>query len=166
MAWRRERTTRRTGSEATFEVVAGRLSLYPISYTGAVSVTSAAPEKFTLAGSLLYDARHRCGLTQAELAARAGVVRPLISQYETGKKDPSVSLLARLLDACGMELRMHASVVTDSDRDQYRRDEDVGFDQAKRNAQRARREVVSVRRPTVDEVARMRLAARAGALAG
>ena len=62
----------------------------------------------------------------------------MISQYETGKKDPSVSMLARLLDACGMELRMHASVVSDSDRDQYRR----------------------------DEVAGMRLAARAGALAG
>ena len=87
----------------------------------------------------------------------------MISQYETGKKDPSVSMLARLLDACGMELRMHASVVTDSDRDQYRRDKEVGLEQAKRNAQRARREVVSVRRPTDDEVARMRLAARAGA---
>ena len=140
--------------------------MYPIGYTGAVSVTSAAPEKFTLAGSLLFDARRRCGLTQAELAACAGVVRPLISQYETGKKDPSVSMLARLLDACGMELRMHASVVTDSDRDQYRRDEEVGFDQAERNAHRARREVASVRRTTVDEVAGMRLAARAGALAG
>jgi transcriptional regulator with XRE-family HTH domain len=57
----------------------------------------------------LFDARTRSGLTQAELAERAGVVRPLISQYETGKKDPSVSMLARLLQACGMELRMQAS---------------------------------------------------------
>lgn len=135
--------------------------MYPISYTGAMSTTSAAPEKLTLAGSLLLDARRRCGLTQAELAGRAGVVRPLISQYETGKKDPSVSMLARLLDACGMELRMQASVVTDSDRDQYRRDKEVGPEQARRNAQRARREVVSVRRPTVDEVTGMRRAARA-----
>jgi transcriptional regulator with XRE-family HTH domain len=123
--------------------------------------SSAASEKVTLAGALLLDARRRCGATQAELADRAGVVRPLISQYETGKKDPSVSMLARLLDACGMELRMQAAAVTDSDRDQYRRDKEVGPEQARRNAQRARREVVSVRRPTVDEVTRMRRAAGA-----
>lgn len=122
---------------------------------------SAASEEFTLAGALLLDARRRCGLTQADLAERAGVVRPLISQYETGKKDPSVSMLARLLDACGMELRMQASVVTDSDRDQYRRDKEVGPEQARRNAQRARREIVSIRRPTVDEITGMRRAARA-----
>jgi hypothetical protein len=135
--------------------------MYPIGYTGFVRTTS-APEKFTLAGALLLDARRRCGLTQAELAERSGVVRPLISQYETGKKDPSVSMLARLLDACGMELRMQASEVTDSDRDQYRRDKEVGTEQAWRNAQRARREVVSIRRPTIDEVTGMRRAARAG----
>ena len=71
-----------------------------------------------------------------------------------------MSMLARLLDACGMELRMQASVVTDSDRDQYRRDKEVGHDQARRNAQRARREVVSIRRPSADEVTGMRRAAR------
>lgn len=118
--------------------------------------------KITLAGALLLDARRRCGITQSELAERAGVVRPLISQYETGKKDPSVSMLARLLDACGMELRMEASAVTDANRDQYRRDRDVGPEQARRNALRARREVVSVRRPTANEVKGLRRAARAG----
>jgi transcriptional regulator with XRE-family HTH domain len=119
------------------------------------------PEKLTLAGALLLDARRRCRLTQAELAKRAGVVRPLISQYETGKKDPSVATLARLLDACGMELRMQASVVSGYDRDQYRRDKEVGDEQARRNAERAREEVVSIRRPTVDEVEEMRRAAHA-----
>ena len=72
-----------------------------------------------------------------------------------------MSMLARLLDACGMELLMQASVVSDSDRDQYRRDKEVGPEQARRNAQRARREVVSIRRPTVDEFTGMRRAARA-----
>ena len=124
-------------------------------------MTSRASGKVTLAGALLLDARRRSGLTQAQLAERAGVVRPLISQYETGKKDPSVSMLARLVDACGMELRMQASVVSDSDRDQYRRDKEVGPQRAKRNAERARREVVSIRRPTPDEVSGMRRAAGA-----
>jgi transcriptional regulator with XRE-family HTH domain len=126
-----------------------------------MSAAPAASENVTLAGALLLDARRRCGLTQAELAERAGVVRPLISQYETGKKDPSVSMLARLLDGCGMELRMQAADLSDADRDQYRRDEGVGPEQAWRNAQRARREVVSVRRPSAEEVRGMRRVARA-----
>lgn len=114
-----------------------------------------------LAGALLLDARRRCGLTQAELAERAGVVRPLISQYETGKKDPSVSMLARLLEACGMELRMQASVLTEADADQYARDAAIGAEQARRNGDRARREAVSVRRPSSKEIASLR-SARAG----
>ena len=78
------------------------------------------------------DARCRAGLTQAALAERAGVVRPLISQYETGKKDPSVTMLARLIDACGMELRMLAAELTDADRGQYVRDAVVGEAQGRR----------------------------------
>ena len=126
-----------------------------------VSSASAVSDRVTLAGSLLFDARRRSGLTQAELAERAGVVRPLISQYETGRKDPSVSMLARLLDACGMELRMHAAVISEADKNQYERDQKVGAAQARRNAQRARREVVSVRRPSAGEVANLRRAPRA-----
>jgi transcriptional regulator with XRE-family HTH domain len=111
-----------------------------------------------LAGALLLDARRRSGLTQTELAKRAGVVRPLISQYETGKKDPSVSMLARLLQACGMELRMQASALSAADADQYARDASVGAEQAQRNADRARRETVSVRRPSAEELASLRSA--------
>lgn len=135
--------------------------MYPIGYIGYVGTTRAERVGPTVAGALLLDARKRCGLTQLELAERAGVVRPLISQYETGKKDPSVSMLVRLLDACGMELRMQAAVVSDSNRDQYRRDREVGPEQARRNAQRARREVASIHPPTAEELTRMRRAARA-----
>jgi transcriptional regulator with XRE-family HTH domain len=109
-----------------------------------------------LAGALLRDTRCRAGLTQAALAERAGVVRPLISQYETGKKDPSVTMLARLIDACGMELRMVASRLTDADRRQYVRDAAVGEAQGRRNAERLRHEVVSIRRPTPDEMTWLR----------
>lgn len=136
-------------------------SLYPIGYTEVVSTEPVESPAVTLAGALLSDARHRSGLTQTELAERAGVVRPLISQYETGKKDPSVSMLARLLRSCGMELRMQAALPSDADRDQYSRDERVGPVQARRNAERARGEVVSVRRPTTDELASLRRAGRA-----
>ncbi|MHB1712490.1 MAG: helix-turn-helix domain-containing protein [Acidimicrobiales bacterium] len=114
-----------------------------------------------LAGALLSDARHRAGLTQAYLAERSGVVRPLISQYETGKKDPSVTMLARLIEACGMELRMRADVLTEADRDQYERDAAVGPVQARRNADRARREVLSIRKLTPEEIDRLRSGDRA-----
>lgn len=61
-------------------------------------------------------------------------MRPLISQYETGKKDPSVTMLAKIIAACGMELRMRADNLSDSDINQHGRDVAVGAEQAKRNA--------------------------------
>ena len=99
-----------------------------------------------LAAGLLFDARHRAGLTQAQLGERAGVDRPSISRYETGRQDPSLTMLARLINACGMELRLRADILTDDNRIQYERDVAVGSAQAVRNAERARREVVSIRK--------------------
>jgi uncharacterized protein len=110
----------------------------------------------TLAGGLLLDARRRAGLTQEALARRAGVARPLVSQYETGKKDPSLSTLARLIGCCGMELRISADVPTTADRTQYSLDDRVGKNRGRRNADRAQREVLSLRRPTPAELARLR----------
>ena len=110
----------------------------------------------TLAGAILRDARRRAGLTQVELSERAGVVRPLISQYENGKKDPSVTMVARLVEACGMESRIRAEALTDIERNQRAHDaSSLSSGQAKRNADRARREVVSVRRPTAAEASRV-----------
>lgn len=91
------------------------------------------------------------------------MVRPLISQYENGRKDPSVSMLARLVEACGMELRMRADLLTEADWDQRRRDAAIGIDAAMRNADRARREVVSIRRPSPAELAGMGSARHASA---
>ena len=96
------------------------------------------------------------------MSERAGVVRPLISQYENGRKDPSVTMLSRLVDACGMELRLRADVVTDEERSERAHEQEmISSGQARRNAERARREVVSVRRPTVAELERLRGGRRA-----
>jgi transcriptional regulator with XRE-family HTH domain len=123
---------------------------------------SISPRRPTLAGALLVDARHRAGLTQVALSERSGVVRPLISLYETGKKDPSVTTLSRLVEACGMDLRLRADMITDAERSQRAHDAvAVSSGQARRNADRARREVVSVRRPTEDELERLRTGRRA-----
>ena len=66
--------------------------------------TPAAPTK--PASELLRDARWMAGLTQAEVAQRAGISRQVISDYERGNKNPSVETLDRLLIGCGMRLRL------------------------------------------------------------
>ena len=44
----------------------------------------------------LRETRERRGLTQAKLAALMGVTRPLIAQWETGFRHPSIETLQRL----------------------------------------------------------------------
>src|SRR5260370_7077389 len=63
------------------------------------------PETFA-AGSLLRQARKRAGLSQAELAARAGMTQSVTSPYESGHREPSVPALGALVDAAGYELAL------------------------------------------------------------
>jgi uncharacterized protein len=56
------------------------------------------------AGALLRQARQRAGLSQVELAARAGVTQSVISSYESGHRQPSVPTLAAMIEAAGFEL--------------------------------------------------------------
>jgi transcriptional regulator with XRE-family HTH domain len=52
----------------------------------------------------LATARRRAGLTQTQLADRAGTSQATISAYESGRKEPSVETFTRLLAACGAHL--------------------------------------------------------------
>ena len=56
------------------------------------------------AGSLLRKARNHAHLTQGVLAARSCTSQATISAYESGRKQPSVSTLNRLLAAAGARL--------------------------------------------------------------
>jgi uncharacterized protein len=56
------------------------------------------------AGALLRQARKRAGLSQVELAARAGVTQSVVSAYESGHRQPAIPALAALIDAAGYEL--------------------------------------------------------------
>ncbi len=56
------------------------------------------------AGSLLRRARIGSGMSQAELAFRAGVAQSVISAYEAGRRQPSLPTLAKLVDAAGCDL--------------------------------------------------------------
>ena len=57
-------------------------------------------------GSLLREARTRAGLSQSDLARRAGVPQSVVSEYEAGKRQPSVPTLARLVHATGHQLTL------------------------------------------------------------
>ncbi len=52
----------------------------------------------------LRQARHQAGLTQAALAERAGTSQATVSAYESGRKQPSIATLDRLLAAAGARL--------------------------------------------------------------
>ncbi len=56
--------------------------------------------------ALLREARRRAGLTQTELAQRANTKQPAIARYERGRAVPDIATLARLIEACGFELRL------------------------------------------------------------
>jgi predicted nucleotidyltransferase/DNA-binding XRE family transcriptional regulator len=56
------------------------------------------------AAALLRQARLRAGLSQVELASRAGVTQSVISAYEAGRREPALATLAALVDATGYEL--------------------------------------------------------------
>ena len=57
-------------------------------------------------GSLLREARTKAGLSQAELARRAGVTQSVVSAYESATRQPSLPMLDRLVSATGLELEI------------------------------------------------------------
>jgi transcriptional regulator with XRE-family HTH domain len=63
-----------------------------------------------VAPALLIRARQAAGLSQAELARRAGVSRSVVNVYESGKREPSSEALARLLAAAGFQLSLRPAV--------------------------------------------------------
>jgi transcriptional regulator with XRE-family HTH domain len=64
--------------------------------------------------ALIRTVRRRRGLTQAELARRAGTSQPVVSAYEHGRRDPTFATLRKLVEASGERLELAtASPVTD-----------------------------------------------------
>ena len=82
-----------------------RRRILTISYTARVS---ANPRN---AAEVLRAARKRAGLSQVELATRAGVTQSVISAYESGRRQPSLPTLAGLVEAAGYELEISLAEV-------------------------------------------------------
>ena len=76
-----------------------------------------------VAGALLQSARLRLGLSQTAFADLVGVAQPTLSAYESGRRQPTLPTLLRLLARAGLDLRMeiaerdeHDAVLTDWER--------------------------------------------------
>lgn len=70
----------------------------------------------TTATALLQLARQRAGLSQRELAGQAGFSQSEIARIESGKREPSIPTLQRILAGCGLELRFRLAPIDDHDR--------------------------------------------------
>jgi transcriptional regulator with XRE-family HTH domain len=57
-----------------------------------------------MSSDLLERVRHDAGLSQEELAVRAGTSRTTLSAYERGRKSPTLAAVSRLIDTAGYEL--------------------------------------------------------------
>jgi hypothetical protein len=62
--------------------------------------------------TIIQAVRRRQGLTQAELARRAGTSQPVVSAYEHGRRDPSYATLRKLVEAGGERLQLAAVAAT------------------------------------------------------
>jgi transcriptional regulator with XRE-family HTH domain len=60
----------------------------------------------TVAGSLILSARLKAGLTQRQLADRLSVTQPVVAAYESGRRQPTVQTLMRIVSAAGFDLRL------------------------------------------------------------
>jgi transcriptional regulator with XRE-family HTH domain len=58
--------------------------------------------------TLLKDARHRAGLTQAELAHRLGISQAAVAKFERPTANPTVETLDSVLRALGQRLILTA----------------------------------------------------------
>ena len=63
----------------------------------------------TTIGPLIREARLTAGYSLRELAKQTGTSHSTISAYEHGRKSPSIPVLRKLLDECGMEPQLHCT---------------------------------------------------------
>lgn len=65
------------------------------------------------AGEVLREARKRARLSQTDVARRSGIAQSVISAYESGRREPGLQTLARLVAATGHELALDLRAAPD-----------------------------------------------------
>ena len=77
-------------------------------------------------GRFLAEARTMSGLTQNELAKRAGTSQPALARLERGQANPRFATLERIANAAGFDIQLELTPrsVADAVVDAYKRDVD------------------------------------------
>lgn len=83
-AWMRDLDTRRPGVKVAYD---------------------ALEPKYALICAML-DARNKKGMTQAEIAKRAGTTQSAIARFESGRTNPTLEFATRLSSALGARLEI------------------------------------------------------------
>ena len=83
-AWKRDVFARRPGVRATYDALAPKYALI----------------------SAMLDARNKKGMTQAEIAKRAGTTQSAIARFESGRTNPTLEFASRLSHALGAKLEI------------------------------------------------------------
>ncbi len=60
--------------------------------------------RLMISGDLIREARRRAGLTQRQLAERAGKAPSVIGRWERGEVKPPLETVVDLIRACGLDL--------------------------------------------------------------
>ena len=68
-----------------------------------------------MGNDLVREARKRAGLSQRELAERAGTTQSAVARLETGRTTPSFDTVLRLVRLCGLDLDVMLVERDDSD---------------------------------------------------
>ena len=68
-----------------------------------------------IGNDLVREARKRAGLSQRELAEKAGTTQSAIARLETGHSTPSFDNVLRLVRLCGLDLDLMLVARDDSD---------------------------------------------------
>jgi len=71
-------------------------------------------------GAAVRRARRRAGLSQRELAVRAGLPQSTVARIESGFVDPRTTTVVKLLEVCGEELETTPRLGTGIDRSMIR----------------------------------------------
>lgn len=64
-------------------------------------------------GAIVREARSRSGLSQEQLARRAGLSRAMVAMIERGRRSPSLATLTGLLAASGLQLKVELETLDD-----------------------------------------------------
>ena len=64
--------------------------------------------KYALIGAMI-NARNKKGMTQAEIAHRAGTTQSAIARFESGRTNPTLEFASRLSKAVGAKLEIRLS---------------------------------------------------------